>query len=117
MTSKIMGILNLTPDSFSETGRYFDHIKALAYVQEIIRRGVDIIDVGAESTRPGSSVIQVEEEINRLEILPQIKRLVQETDIKISLDSRNYSTILRYIDHIDIINDVSGFYDKSLQDL
>ena len=117
VTSKIIGIVNLTPDSFSKTGRYFDHVKALDYIKDIIAKGVDVIDIGAESTRPGSVAVAVEEEMRRLEILSKIKELVLGTKVKISLDSRNYATISRYIDYIDIINDVSGFHDRSLLDL
>ena len=54
-TSKIMGILNVTPDSTSETGKYFNHEDALRHVKEMIAHGVDVIDVGAETTRPGGT--------------------------------------------------------------
>ena len=116
-TSKIMGILNVTPDSTSETGKYFNHEDALRHVKEMIAHGVDVIDVGAETTRPGGTAVSIEEEIRRLSVLPKIKTLLKGTRIQISLDSRNYETILHYIDYIDIINDVSGFYNELLQDL
>jgi len=115
--TKIMGILNVTPDSCSETGKYFSHDAALVRAKEIIDSGVNIIDVGAESTRPGGGAVSISEEIRRLEILPEIKKLAHNVGVKVSLDSRNYDAVKQYINDIDIINDVSGFYDERMQDV
>jgi len=116
--TKIIGILNVTPDSFSDSGQYFDPVSALQRVQQIIDMQIDVIDVGAESTRPGSGTVPITEEKKRLEILPKIYELAKARhNIQISLDSRNYETIREYINYIDIINDVSGFYDEKLQNL
>ena len=71
--SKIVGILNLTPDSFSDGGKYFDEKKALFYLEEMLMAGADIIDIGAESTRPNAQILNAQEEIARLEnILPKL---------------------------------------------
>lgn len=113
--SKVFGILNVTPDSFSEDGKNCNHSDALSSVQEMICYGVDVIDVGGESTRPGAVSISIEEEIKRLSILPQISALAKESSIQVSMDSRNYDTIKTYIDYIDIINDQSGFADERIQ--
>ncbi|MCH9754074.1 MAG: dihydropteroate synthase [Alphaproteobacteria bacterium] len=115
--SKIFGVLNITPDSFSDGGKYFTPEKALSQVKNMIEGGVDVIDVGAESTRPDSDDTDVKKEIARLEILPEIKKLADEAGIPVSLDSRNAETIKQYIDSIDIINDVTGLRDENIQDL
>jgi dihydropteroate synthase len=115
--TKIIGILNVTPDSFADSGQYFSHRSALQRVQEMIDMQIDVIDVGAESTRPASGAVSIVEEKERLEILPKIYELAKAKHIQISLDSRNYETIRKYINYIDIINDVSGFYDVRLQNL
>jgi len=114
---KVFGILNVTPDSFSEYGNNFNHIDALSSAKEMIHCGVDVIDIGGESTRPGAVSISIDEEIKRLGILPEISALAKDHKVKISVDSRNYETIKTYIDYIDIINDQSGFADERIQDL
>ena len=86
----IMGILNITKDSFHDGGRYFDLKNALTRADNLIKEGADIIDVGAESTRPGASVIDVEEEIKRIK--PVIKEL-SKNNILISCDTRNSKTM------------------------
>ena len=70
---KIVGILNVTPDSFYDGGRYFNLNDALKHAEKLISDGADIIDIGGESTRPGSKPISVEEEINR--VIPVIKEV------------------------------------------
>src|SRR5687768_9475236 len=81
----VMGILNVTPDSFSDGGQYFDHEKAIARGREIEQEGADIIDVGGESSRPGSESVSEEEEIRR--VLPVIEALVSSVRIPISVDT------------------------------
>lgn len=81
----IMGILNVTPDSFSDGGRYQDIDAALRHAEEMVRDGADILDVGGESTRPGHVQITDEEEIGRT--APVIERLKQEFDVPISIDT------------------------------
>ena len=83
--SYIMGILNLTPDSFSGDGLFGDVDKAVARAQEFVSQGADIIDVGGESTRPGSEPLPAGEELKR--VLPTIERLVEKIDVPISIDT------------------------------
>jgi len=83
----IMGILNVTPDSFSDGGQYLQLDDALRRVEELISEGADIIDIGGESTRPGHQQISVEEEINR--VIPVIEK-IKENFLQIR-SSRNFS--------------------------
>jgi len=102
-----MGILNLTPDSFSDGGSYTDVEAAIKRAKEMVEEGVDIIDVGAESTRPGAKYIEEEEELRRL--LPVVKRLVEEIEVPISIDtykSKVAEESLKLGAHI--INDIKG---------
>ncbi len=103
----IMGILNLTPDSFYDGGRYFKIDSAIRRAEEIVEEGADFIDIGAESTRPGSSPISPKEEIERLKpILPLIRKRVK---IPISCDTYK-SEVARFAldEGVEIINDISG---------
>ena len=111
----LMGILNITPDSFSDGGKYQNIDKAIQHAQQLIKDGADIIDIGGESTRPFSLPIDSVDEQKR--ILPVIKELRKlNKDIVISVDTRNADTAQKVIEHgADIINDVSlGEYDKNM---
>ncbi len=81
----IMGILNITPDSFSDGGHFLSIDRALAHAQAMVEAGADIIDVGGESTRPGAPAVSPQEELDR--VLPVIERLQQVFDIPISIDT------------------------------
>ena len=81
----IMGILNVTPDSFSDGGKWNDMDKAKNHVADMIREGASIIDVGGESTRPGHTQITIEEEIQR--VVPAIRMIKENFDIPVSVDS------------------------------
>src|ERR1044071_3078374 len=81
----IMGILNVTPDSFSDGGQFDTVNAAIAHAEQMISEGADLIDVGGESTRPGGEPITVEEEIKR--VVPVIEALTHRTDIPISVDT------------------------------
>ena len=81
----IMGILNVTPDSFSDGGQFASVDAALAHAEQMIAEGADIIDVGGESTRPGGEPVSVEDEINR--VVPVIEALAQRSDVPISVDT------------------------------
>ena len=107
----IMGILNITKDSFFDGGKYLKFKDAMKKAEELITEGADIIDVGGESTKPGVSPVDPNEEIRR--VMPIIKELVK-NNIKVSCDTRNSSTMKKVLDNgISIINDVSGLnYDK-----
>ena len=113
----IMGILNVTPDSFSDGGEAYSIEKALQKTIQLIHDGADIIDIGGESTRPNAQVISVEEEISR--VIPVIKKIRElNISITISVDTRNYLTAKLAIEAgANIINDVSGLdYDPLLFD-
>lgn len=105
---KIMGVLNITPDSFSDGGDFIDFSSAIDFASEMIDYGVDIIDIGGESTRPGAEVIDDETELKRVEpIVKEVRKLNNE--VKISLDSTKYKVVQRCLDlGINIINDISG---------
>lgn len=103
----IMGILNVTPDSFSDGGLYLDKEKAIEHGMQLIEEGADILDVGGESTRPGSDAIPVEEEIRR--IIPVITEIRKKSDALISVDTTKSEVSRRALDAgADILNDISA---------
>ena len=100
-----MGILNITPDSFSDGGQYLDFDQALKRAEIMIEEGVDIIDIGGESTRPGSDPVSVDEELKR--ITPIIKALQKDSNIVISVDTYKPRVMEQVIDMgVAMINDV-----------
>ena len=108
--SNIMGILNITPDSFYDGGKYtrLDHV--MFRVEQMIAEGMDIIDIGGESSRPGSERISIQEEIDRL--LPVVSKIRDNYDIPISIDSMKPDVILELLPYkINIINDISSISD------
>ena len=101
-----MGILNVTPDSFADGGRYNSFNKAVHHAREMISEGVDIIDIGGESTRPGAERVSEDEELDR--VIPVIEELADE-GVRISIDTMRASTARAAIGAgAHIINDVSG---------
>jgi len=103
----IMGVLNVTPDSFSDGGKYFDHKAACDKALEMVAQGADIIDIGGESSRPGASYVDVEEELER--ISPVIDMLAHETTTIISVDTYKAEVAKRVIEMgAHIINDISA---------
>ena len=103
----IMGILNVTPDSFSDGGQFFSIDSALAHAEQMIAEGADIIDVGGESTRPGGEPVSIDEEIMR--VVPVIKALVQRTDTPVSVDTTKSEVARAALDAgAAIINDFSA---------
>ena len=104
----IMGILNVTPDSFSDGGKFNNLDAALRHTEEMIRDGADIIDVGGESTRPGHVVISQEEEIER--VTPVIEAIRKNFDIPISIDTYKGDVTLAALQAgADLVNDIWGF--------
>ena len=104
----IMGILNVTPDSFSDGGKFNEIEAALMQVRKLVADGADIIDIGGESTRPGAKAVSIEEEISR--VVPVIEAIRKEMDVVISIDTYNSATAEAAIKAgADIINDVWGF--------
>ena len=103
----IMGILNLTPDSFSDGGLFTNKEKALNHVQQMISDGAQIIDVGGESTRPGASEVSVDEECNR--VIPLIKAIREISDIPISIDTSKTEVMQQAVEAgASMINDVNA---------
>ena len=103
----LMGVLNVTPDSFSDGGKYSDPDRAFARAIELEEQGADIVDIGAESTRPGSARVSEAEEIRRL--IPVLKRLKGRLGVPISVDTYKAAVAERALDlGVEIINDPSG---------
>lgn len=112
----IMGIVNVTPDSFSDGGRCFDKESAVSHALRLISDGADIIDIGAQSTRPGYAEISPEEEWRRLEGV--IRAIREKTDIPISVDTYFPTVAERALaEGADIINDVSGVFKPDMAEL
>ena len=113
----IMGILNVTPDSFSDGGNYNHMDKALFRAEEMMKEGVDILDIGGESTRPGYEKISDEEEINR--VVPVIEKIKERLDIPVSLDTYKSKVAFAGIKAgADMINDIWGLmYDKDMAEV
>jgi dihydropteroate synthase len=105
---QIMGILNLTPDSFYDGGKYNSISNALKHVESLIDDGADIIDIGGESTKPSAKSISLEEEINR--VIPTLKEIRKNfPKIKISIDTTKSEMMKIAINEgVDMINDISG---------
>ncbi len=104
----VMGVLNVTPDSFSDGGAYLDPDRAYAHAMEMEQQGADLIDIGAESTRPGAQAITASEELQRL--VPVLKRLRDKLSIPISVDTYKAEVAERALElGVEIINDPSGF--------
>lgn len=104
----LCGIINTTPDSFSDGGKYNSVDHAVERAEKLIRDGADMLDIGGESTRPGSSYVQIEEEIRR--VVPVISAIKQITDIPISIDTWKAAVAEAAINAgADIVNDITGF--------
>jgi len=104
----VMGILNVTPDSFSDAGRFFEVSTALSHAREMVDAGADIIDVGGESTRPGAARLSAEEEIDR--ILPTIEKIKEELGIPVSIDTTKADVARLAVEEggADLVNDISA---------
>jgi dihydropteroate synthase len=109
----IMGILNVTPDSFSDGGCYSSFDAAVLHARQMIDQGADILDLGGESTRPGSSLVSAEEEMSRL--LPVLRYLLEETDAVISIDTFKPEVAAKTLElGAHLINDISGLRDPRM---
>lgn len=103
----LIGILNVTPDSFSDGGRYLDADRAIAHGIELAAQGADLIDIGGESTRPGARQVSVEEELER--VLPVIRSLRRAVSIPLSIDTYKAQVAQAALDEgVDLINDISA---------
>lgn len=114
---RIMGILNATPDSFSDGGSFTEVTPALDRIAAMISEGADIIDVGGESTRPGSDPVSIQEELDR--ILPVLERAIpKHPDTIFSIDTTKYQVAEAALKlGVHLVNDVSGLKDPRLADL
>ncbi len=102
-----MGVLNVTPDSFSDGGRYFDTGKAVAHGVELAHDGADIIDIGGESTRPAARSVSTEEEIGR--VIPVVRGLRRAVSIPLSIDTYKAQVARAALDEgADVVNDISA---------
>lgn len=111
-----MGILNITPDSFSDGGCWIDPKDAVAHAFEMIDAGADIIDIGGESTRPNSEPVSAEDEISRLE--PVLRELIPSIDVPVSVDTMKTVVAERCISlGAEIVNDVYGLRDEGMPEL
>jgi dihydropteroate synthase len=104
----LMGVLNVTPDSFADGGRFLDPDAAVARGLEMAAQGADILDVGGESTRPGGAPVDRDEELRR--VIPVIRELAARTDLPLSIDTRNAAVAAAAIEAgVAIVNDVTAF--------
>ena len=112
----VMGVLNVTPDSFSDGGRFFSFDRAIEQAERMISEDADILDIGGESTRPGSEFVSDDEELRR--VIPVIERLASSTSTPLSIDTTK-STVARAALEAgaEIVNDISGLrFDPALAD-
>ena len=104
---KVMGVINVTPDSFSDGGKFLSFENAMEQARLLVSQGAEILDVGGESTRPGSNRIPMEEEQQR--VLPVIAAIKKELKVLVSIDTMNSDTARKAVEAgADIVNDVSG---------
>jgi len=107
----VMGVLNVTPDSFSDGGKFFDTDKAVEWGIQMAEDGAAIIDVGGESTRPGAKPVSADEQIKR--VIPIVEAISGKTDVPVSIDARNYEVARAALDAgAAMINDVTAFSDE-----
>jgi dihydropteroate synthase len=103
----VMGIVNATPDSFSDGGRYLDSEAAIAHALELVRQGADLLDIGGESTRPGSLPVPLDEELAR--VLPVVRSLAGQTSVPLSIDTSKAEVARRCLEAgAHIINDITA---------
>lgn len=107
-----MGIVNVTPDSFSDGGRYFDPAAAVEHGFRLAAEGADLLDVGGESTRPGAAPVEVDEELRR--VAPVVEALARQAGVPVSIDTRKARVAREAIAAgAEAVNDVSGFEDDA----
>ncbi len=113
----IMGILNVTPDSFSDGGRFFKLTNAVAHAKKMAADGADMIDIGGESTRPGSQPVPLDEELRR--VIPVIKAIRQELDVPISIDSYKAEVAEQALEAgANLVNDISALrFDERMKEV
>jgi len=109
----VMGIVNVTPDSFSDGGQFFDPTRAVEQALQLAAEGADVLDVGGESTRPGATPVSEAEELAR--VIPVIRGLAKQTEVALSIDTMKAGVAQAAMDAgVVIVNDVSGFRDPAM---
>ncbi len=112
----VMGIVNVTPDSFSDGGQWFDPGVAVEHALRLVAEGADILDIGGESTRPGAEAVPVEEELRR--VVPVVAAIARQTQTPISIDTMKPGVALACLDAgAAIVNDVAGLGDPAMVDV
>ncbi|MBM5571184.1 MULTISPECIES: dihydropteroate synthase [Deefgea] len=112
---KVMGIVNVTPDSFSDGGQHDTLVHAVAHAEKLLKDGADILDVGGESTRPGAAVVAIDEEIRR--VIPVIQAL-SSLNVPLSIDTRKPEVMRAAIEAgVDLVNDISALEGQGAIDL
>jgi len=113
----VMGILNVTPDSFSDGGEFDSVEKAVKHAMQMLKDGADIIDIGGESTRPGAKTVSIKEETNR--VIPVIEEIVKKVDVPLSIDTYKTEIAKKALDvGVNMVNDVTALQgDKKLVNL
>ncbi|MFQ6067273.1 MAG: dihydropteroate synthase [bacterium] len=113
----VMGILNLTPDSFYNGGKYAAESRALKRAEEMLKEGADLIDIGGESTRPGAKEVRVEEEIRR--VIPVISKIRDLFEVPLSIDTYKAKVAKEALEAgVDMVNDISGLrFDPQLKEI
>ena len=113
---KVMGVVNVTPDSFSDGGKWFSTDAAVAHGLQLVKDGADLLDVGGESTRPGAEIVSIDDEIQR--VAPVIERLAAETSVPISIDTTKPEVARRaLLAGASIVNDVSALREPGMAEL
>jgi len=113
----VMGVLNVTPDSFSDGSRYLAPDAAVARAKEIVAHGADILDIGAESTRPGAAPVPWKEEWSRLEpVLESLKRKETKFSLPVSVDTRHWQVAELALEHkVEVVNDIGGMREAKMR--
>jgi dihydropteroate synthase len=112
----LMGVLNVTPDSFSDGGLFFDVETAVTHAKHMVQEGADIIDVGGESTRPGAAPLSPKEELQR--VLPVVTRLTREISVPISIDTYKPLVAKACLKAgVHLVNDITGLVDPAMATL
>ena len=111
--TRVMGILNVTPDSFSDGGKFLDSDSALAAATRMVEAGADIVDVGGASTRPGTAPVAAAEEARR--VLPVVEAIKSRLDVRVSIDTMDADVARQALDAgADMVNDVSALRDRRM---
>jgi dihydropteroate synthase len=114
MRSRIVGILNVTPDSFSDGGKFFDAARAIARAEEMAAEGADVIDIGGESSRPGSEPVPEEEELRR--VIPVIEALAKKVATPLSIDTYKPAVAKAALEAgAKIVNDITGLKNPEMR--